>query len=396
MKNDNLLTGLMMGAGLMYYLDPDRGRRRRSMLRDQFVHLSHQTEGALDTAARDMRNRAVGVAAEARSKVRPGEVSAPVLEARVRTEIGRLVSHPGSIEVMAEDDGTVTLRGPVLAEEARQLVAGVEAVNGVRDVVDRLSVHPSAGNIPGLQGQGRRPRPQLDILQDNWAPATRLLVGVLGGAAVLRGMRGGTPLSSVMTLAGLGLLGRSLSNKGIDELVGAGAGRSAVELQKIITVHAPLEEVFEFWSNYENFPRFMSHLKQVSLTGENRSHWVAEGPGGIPFEWDAETTAWEENRLIAWKSIGDSVVRNAGLVRFQPEGENATRIDVHLAYNPPAGAIGHAVATFLGSDPKHLMDDDLVRMKSLLEDGKTSAHHRTVTREQVGPAAGQGSQPSAG
>jgi uncharacterized membrane protein len=382
MKQNNLMTGVLLGAGLMYYLDPNRGHRRRSLVRDQWVHLTHRADDALDTAARDLRNRTLGMAAEARAKLRRESVISPVLEARVRTELGRLVSHPGAIEVLAEENGTVALMGPVLADEAERLLAGVEAVNGVKIVVNELSVHRTAGDIPGLQGSGRSPQPRLDILQESWAPATRLMVGALGGALALRGIRGG-PIGSLLALTGLGMLGRALSNKGAKRLLGVDAGRRAVDLHKIIAVNAPLEEVFGFWRKYENFPLFMSHLKEVRMTGANRSHWVAEGPGGLPFEWDAETTAYEENRLIAWKSIGSSPVENAGVVLFQREGENATRIDVRLSYNPPAGAIGHAVAAFLGSDPKRLMDDDLVRLKSLLEEGKTTANHQPAMRAEV-------------
>lgn len=354
------------------------------MVRDQVVHYGHKADRAVDTAARDIRNRAVGVASEARGRFRGGEDAPPsVVEARVRSRLGRAASHPGSLGVTADEDGRVTLTGPILTEEVERVVSAVESVRGVRDVIDRMEVHDSPAGVPGLQGMARAPRQRLDVLQENWAPATRLLMGLLGGAMAVRGMRQDGPIGGALTLTGLGVLSRALSNKDLRRLLGVDAGRNAVEVHKIITIHAPIAEVFAFWRDYENFPRFMSHLQEVRDTGGGRSHWVAEGPGGLPFEWDAETVRVEENRLISWRSVGTSPIANAGIVRFQEEGEGATRVDVHLSYSPPAGALGHAVAAFLGSDPKHLMDDDLVRLKSLLEDGKTTAHHTSVTREQV-------------
>lgn len=383
MAKDNLLNGLLLGAGLMYYLDPERGRRRRAMVRDQVVHFGHKADHALDTAARDMRNRTIGLASEARGRVIRGEAPPSILEARVRSALGRLTSHPGAVHVAADEDSRITLTGPILEPEAPRVIAGVEGVRGVRDVIDRMDRHASPEGVPGLQGRARSPQRRLDVMQENWAPATRILIGGMGGALAARGMRGSGPIAGLMTLMGLGLLSRSLTNLEMRRLIGVGGGRNAVSMQKIVTIHAPVEEVFEFWSNYQNFPRFMSHLREVRHTGENRSHWVAEGLGGMSFEWDAETVRVEENELIAWRSVGNSPIENAGVVRFQPEGDGATRVDIHLSYNPPAGALGHAVAAFLGSDPKHLMDDDMIRMKSLIEDGKTTAHHRSVMRDDV-------------
>jgi uncharacterized membrane protein len=384
MTRDNLLNGLLIGAGLMYYLDPDRGRRRRAIVRDQVVHYGHRADRAMDTAARDIRNRAVGMASEARGRIRGTEDATPaVVEARVRSALGRAASHPGALGASADHDGRITLTGPVLADEVDRVISAVESVRGVRDVIDRMEIHQSPAGVPGLQGIGRVPRQRLDVLQENWAPATRLLMGLLGGAMAVRGMTQEGPVGGVLTLAGLGVVSRSLSNKDLRRLLGIDAGRNAVEVHKIVTIHAPVSEVFAFWRDYENFPRFMSHLREVRDTGGGRSHWVAEGPAGIPFEWDAETVRVEEDRLITWRSIGTSPIANAGIVRFQPEGDAATRVDIHLSYSPPAGALGHAVASFLGSDPRHLMTDDLVRLKSLLEDGKTTAHHTSVTRDQI-------------
>jgi osmotically-inducible protein OsmY len=140
----------------MYMLDPDRGRRRRALVRDKLVSAANKTPDAIGAAARDLSNRARGLAAQVGSAFAgDDDVSDEVLAARVRSKLGRVVSHPSAIEVVA-DQGRVRLGGPVLAGEVDDLLACVSAVPGVSDVENQLEVHAQAGNVPGLQGEGRR------------------------------------------------------------------------------------------------------------------------------------------------------------------------------------------------------------------------------------------------
>ena len=381
-RQEDFLTGVVLGAGLMYLLDPQKGRRRRALLQDQAVHFVSRTDDAAASTARDLGYRAKGIAAEARARVSREEVSDAVLEARVRSEMGRVVSHAGAVTVAAQN-GRVTLGGPVLADEVDALLSCVESVRGVQGVSNQLEVHSTPGDVPELQGQGTQREPKFELLQENWAPSTRLLMGLTGGSAALSGSRLRTPIGAVVSAIGLGVLARAITNLPTKRLVGVGAGRRGVEIHKTINVAAPVEDVFAFWSNYENFPRFMSHLREVRVPREGYSHWVAEGPGGIPVAWDAVTTRYVPNELIAWKSVEGSPIASAGIVRFDPNPDGGTRIDIRLAYNPLVGALGHAVAALFGVDPKRAMDEDLVRLKSLLEDGKTTADGATVRREEI-------------
>lgn len=382
MRN-NLVGGMVIGAGLMYLLDPDRGRRRRAMVRDQMVSTWNDLDDVVDTAARDLKNRARGVVAETRSRFSDGEVDDQVLKARVKSEIGRVVSHPHAIEVNAES-GCVTLKGPVLADEEKALISTVKGVRGVDGVINHLEVHTEAGNVPGLQGNAQRRGARSEVMQENWAPAIRLLMGLGGGLTTLYGRRIGGPLGSMVSLVGLGVVARAATNLRISRLTGVRAGRRAVQVQKMINVDAPVEEVFEFWSHFENFPRFMSNVHQVRPAGENRWHWVVEGPAGSSVGFDAEITKFVPNECIAWKTTEGATVASAGIVKFLPNEKGGTRIDIHMNYNPPGGAIGHAVGSFFGFDPKSSLDEDLVRFKSLIEQGKTSAHGEEVTREELG------------
>jgi osmotically-inducible protein OsmY len=145
-----VVAGALIGAAVMYLLDPDRGARRRSLVRDKFVRAGNATADRAGKLGRDVRNRAAGAVAETRARFRRERVDDAVLVERVRSEIGHRITHSGAIVVTATD-GEVTLSGPVLAAEAGELRAAAESVRGVRCVNDRLEVHESAGNVPALQ-----------------------------------------------------------------------------------------------------------------------------------------------------------------------------------------------------------------------------------------------------
>jgi uncharacterized membrane protein len=370
---------MLMGAGLMYLLDRRQGRRRRALLRDAVRHQIHEVEHVLDQSTRDFRNRAQGALARTRShKHEPADDS--VVRERVRSALGRIVSHPSAIDVHVMD-GRVVLHGPVLFPEHRRLVSRVRRVPGVIEVLDELDLYESGENVPSLQG-GTRREPRFEYFQENWTPAARVLAGAVGGATALYGMRRGGVTGNAATWGGLALITRAVTNLPARRLVGA-SGRRAITINKSINIEAPVDEVYRFWSHFENFPRFMSHLHSVRKTDDGRSHWVAAGPAGSSLEWDAVTTEDVPNERISWKSAPSAAVRSAGTVRFLPQPDGNTRVDVRLSYSPPAGAIGHAIASLFGTDPKHAMDDDLVRLKSLLEQGRTSAEGETVTLDET-------------
>ncbi|MDQ3997625.1 MAG: SRPBCC family protein [Gemmatimonadota bacterium] len=358
-----------LGAAVMYLLDPGRGARRRRAVRDKVVHALHKTEDAASTTGRDLRNRAWGLASEIRGRFEREAVDDDVLVARVRAELGRVVSHPSSIAVTAAD-GRVTLSGPVLASEAEALRSRIRGVRGVRDLADQLEVHERTDDVPGLQGGTVRRGGEFELSQENWSPAARLLVGAVGGALTLGGARRGDVLGAAIGLTGLALVSRSATNTDLRSLVGGGRG---IEVQKAINIAAPIDDVFAFFTNYDNFPRFMSHVREVRDMGNGSSHWRVDGPAGVPVEWDAVLTALEPNDVLAWTSVPGSLVESAGMIRFAQNADGTTHVDLKMTYNPPAGAIGHAASKVLRVDPKKQLDDDLARAKTYLETG-TPAH----------------------
>jgi hypothetical protein len=176
MNTKDVLLGAGIGAAAVFIMDPGRGGRRRALVRDKIVRATRLTRDGLDATARDVGNRARGIAAATRGRIWNEEIDDDTLVERVRAKLGRASSHPRAIDVLA-NDGIVTLRGPILANEVQNVIAITRSVRGVEDVINHLQSHESAVGIPSLQGEGRLGGRSLDIMQRSWAPGTRALVG---------------------------------------------------------------------------------------------------------------------------------------------------------------------------------------------------------------------------
>jgi uncharacterized membrane protein len=141
------------------------------------------------------------------------------------------------------------------------------------------------------------------------------------------------------------------------------------KVKKDIVVQAPVDTVYRAWHNFENFPRFMENIEEVRTVSGKRSHWKARGPLGTAPEWDAEMTLDEPNRAIGWRSIPGKKknLTTAGRVNFEPMAD-ATRLEVTIEYDAPAGPIGEAIAKIF-SNPEHQIEEDLARFKHAIEQG---------------------------
>jgi uncharacterized membrane protein len=208
----------------------------------------------------------------------------------------------------------------------------------------------------GLRGAGERP------------------MALLGGALTVYGLVHRGPLGFAARTLGAGVLWSELRRPAAPAAPGGRERRRTVDIQKTLYIDAPPGRVYEFWTDYENFPLFMSNVREVRDLGGGRSHWVVRGPGGVPIEWDAVLTEQVPGEVLAWRSRPGSMLENAGAVRFRPEG-TGTRVDLRLCYNPPAGGAGQAVAELLGADPRAKLNEDLGRLKSLLEGAERSEGH---------------------
>jgi uncharacterized membrane protein len=144
------------------------------------------------------------------------------------------------------------------------------------------------------------------------------------------------------------------------------------KIQKSVLIHRPVAEIYHFWRNFENLPRFMDHLQTVVVIDDKRSRWVAKGPAGTSVEWEAEIINEIRNEVIGWRSLENAQVANAGSVRFEEAFDGrGTILTVNLKYDPPAGALGAAVAKLFGEDPEKQIEEDLQRLKTMMEVAQT-------------------------
>jgi uncharacterized membrane protein len=167
-----------------------------------------------------------------------------------------------------------------------------------------------------------------------------------------------------------------------------------VEATAAITVNASPERVAAMWHDLERLPTFMAHLKQVTITGDGRSHWVASGPAGTQVEWDAQVTEDVPTERLSWRSTQEASVPNSGTVRWvRAPGGRGTEVHVELSYQPPAGAAGAAVAKLFGEEPDQQLRDDLRRFKQLLETGEIARSDSTPTGTRTRASMSHSAQP---
>ena len=253
----------------------------------------------------------------------------------------------------------------------------------VEEVRRRLALESAESPITGFLGYGSRVGDlpglgaatlTLSGLRSPSGEAPTIALKLIGGALALYGLTRRGAFGSMLRSLGTGLMMGAVGRSGLTGALPAIDRRRAVDIQKTLYIEAPLDQVYAFWSNYENFPLFMSHVREVEDLGDGRSHWRVSGPGGVPIEWNATLTQQTPNEVIAWRSEGGSMLENAGIIRFGTSG-TGTRVDLRFCYHPPAGGAGQAVAELLGSDPRAKLNEDLGRMKSLLEATTRSESH---------------------
>lgn len=228
-------AGLGLGTGLMYLLDPDRGRRRRALLRDKGVWAARKTGDCLEVTARDLRNRTQGIVTDIQSRFSSEPVDDGKLVERVRSKLGRVVSHPRAVEVSAQN-GRITLSGPILVEEIPALLACVNRVHGVKQVLNYLEAHERADDHPALQGGREREGGRFEFFQENWSPAARVIAGAAGASLAAYGGARRDALGAGLGAAGLLLLTRGITNTEFKRLAGFGSSE-ADGRQQLTTGH---------------------------------------------------------------------------------------------------------------------------------------------------------------
>jgi uncharacterized membrane protein len=198
-----------------------------------------------------------------------------------------------------------------------------------------------------------------------WGLARRkwdgLAMAGIGGALLYRGATGHCDIYQALGISTAKRRGRNVSVP----------YEQGVRVDKTVTINKSPEEVYRFWRNLENLPKFMNNLESVREIDNKHSVWVAKGPAGSTVEWKAEIINEKENELIGWRSLSGSEIANAGSVQFKPAADGrGTVVKIELQYEPPGGAIGATLAKLVGQHPDRQIDEDLRRMKQLLEAGE--------------------------
>jgi uncharacterized membrane protein len=214
-------------------------------------------------------------------------------------------------------------------------------------------------------------------------------VGILSGTAP-SGWLWSRVAGDLLDLGSLGAAARS-DDARLSRIAGAGAavlGVAALDLycaknlsndspgalvQRTgsITVNRSPDEVYQFWRNFENLPRFMAHLESVRVESDRRSHWKAKGPAGTSVDWDAEIVEDQPGSFLSWRSVEPADVQNCGFVRFAgAPGGRGTIVTVEVQYSPPGGKLGSTIAKLFGEEPGQQIDQDLRRFKQVLETGE--------------------------
>ena len=227
---------------------------------------------------------------------------------------------------------------------------------GIREIVSGMMIF----------GQGSRPTAAV------WS---RVAGDAIDIATLAAAASSGTTRKGALALATANVLGVTALDVYCAHELGrepaAAQPAGAIHMSRSVVINRSPEELYRFWHDFENFPRFMYHLKSVRVTGPRTSHWVANGPAGTAVEWDAEITADTPNELIAWRSAAGADVDNSGIVQFERRpGDRGTIVRVEIEYRPPGGVAGAIIARLFNESPEQQIYDDLHRMKQVIETGE--------------------------
>lgn len=249
----------------------------------------------------------------------------------------------------------------VLAPRAVGKLIGVKGCTGLIRLVGFRELASGIGILSRKPGTWVKARVGGDAID----------LALLGSAFTRRGTERNRLAAATAAVAGVTALDILSSRQLSRSPDGGQAQIHGTHVIKAITINKSAEELYGFWRNFENLPRFMWNLQSVAITGERRSHWITKGPAGTKVEWDAETTEDVPNQRIAWRSVEGSQVQHSGQVTFQQlPGDRGTIVRSEIYYLTPGGTLGKLFAKVFGSSPEQQIMEDLRRFKQLLETGE--------------------------
>ena len=236
-----------------------------------------------------------------------------------------------------------------------------------------LTIGGRAEEIRQIQEAGGGPGPI------NVGSTERLFSDIGGVALVGFGLKRGGLEGGIMALIGAGLLYRGITGhcevyKALNMNTASKPSAEqapnvhhGVKIQKTVTIERTPAECYAAFRDFENLPRFMTHLQSVKSKGGNVYHWTVKAPMGT-VSWNAEIIKDTPGEFFSWKSLEGAMIANAGSVRFEssPDGLG-TLMSVEVNYEPPAGFIGVAIAKLFGEEPEHQIAEDLLHFKHVMD-----------------------------
>lgn len=387
-SNWMLIGGVGATAAAFWFADPKRGAARRAAFVRGAGTLMEKARSEGEKTVRDLQNQVSGLAARMRSHVEPGDSSDNVIEARLRSRLGRLAAHVRRVRVLC-DHGVVTLWGPVYDYEVASVLDAARSTPGVVEVQDHLeafSPEDPASPLAKLpmhhEDPLRRARRNVRL---NWSPTKRLAVGAAGAAMAAYGIKNWKQGAAGKALAvgGAGMLVAGTLRNTLKDTLALTEESPGFEIERIIKINAPISDLYDFWADPENYPGALSHVARIDRLGENLFRWTVNGPAGLPVVWEGMITRAIPNTLVEWKSLPGATVGNFGIVRFHPDYDATTRVHIRMFYRPPAGILGRFLAELLGADAEDILDQDLRRLKEVFESGSYITEERKRKREQA-------------
>ncbi len=307
----------------------------------------------------------------------------------IKMFLGGLAAGAGLVYLLDPERGS--MRRERLSVQLRPFLEGATRTleRGAASVVPPSPGYGSRiGDLDGLEDATLRSRSR-----DQPAGSKRTMWQIAGTVLAMYVLTRSRRFGALFRTLGTGLLVGTAGRGKLGLTSGSPLDRRrAVDIQKTLYIDAPVGQVYAFWSKYENFPLFMSHVREVEDLGAGRSRWSVSGPGGVPIVWTAMLTQQAPDEVIAWRSESGSMLENAGVIRFFPAG-SGTRVNLRFCYHPPAGGAGRAVSELIGSDPRAKLNEDLGRMKALLEATTRSQAHGKESQPEVRDDVGRGAPP---
>lgn len=349
-----LLQGVLYGAATTYLFDPDRGSARRSVLAAKVNRFLRKGRERAEGKKAHLSNLWEGVRGEARKGWHAhDEVGDEVLEARVRSVIGRCLVHPHNIEVIARHS-EVTLRGEIIREELDPLLYSVAETPGVMKVNDELLVH-EGDDIPYVpphhQARG----------------GSKLVCVSLGAGLITKAIGKRGIMRAAYTGLGAYLLSKARTEARPEVVTNYERAASVLTITGGISIARPLEEVFTACSVFENYPHFVPGVYAVTTADEGAAKWTTKSPLGGIEEWTTSVTVVEEGKALGWCSDTLFSLPHEVLLTFLRPSRGSTELAVQLFVVPRRTSVSALEMERLRVFLNNALQETLLILKQVLE-----------------------------